>query len=503
MSSREVRLGKYRVIAELGRGGMSRVYLAAAAGPGGFNKLVVLKLLLDELSADDPSFVPMFLDEAKLAARLNHPRIVQTNEVGHEDGRYFIAMEYLAGQPLHQILRRSSKSASPLPLPYFLGIMADALEGLHAAHTAKDFDGTPLLVVHRDASPQNIFVTYDGQVKVMDFGIAKAAGRGGEATRLGVLKGKVVYMAPEQVEDGARVDHRADIFAIGIILHDFLAKRRMWEGLGEVEVVSRLMRRDYARSPRTTNPDVPEALDEICKRALAPDPANRYADARAMCDDLRAHLLLDRSLPGDRDVGGYVAALFAREREQVARVIQQQLQTVDEESDEPLPRLQSITPATPTPAPGQGTLTPSALNATPEAARPSRRRAGAIVAGVAVAAALVLFWLVPRAPAADVAPARVAEPAPPQPRAAPPPTVAAPVPTPTTEVAALDPAPTATARPKPVVAPILPTFSTARPAPPVLRPAPPVATATVAKSTATTEPAPPAPPRSTKPDLGY
>lgn len=505
MSSREARLGKYKVIAELGRGGMSRVYLAAAAGPGGFHKLVVLKLLLDELSADDPSFVPMFLDEAKLAARLNHPRIVQTNEVGQEDGRYYIAMEYLAGQPLHQILRRSSKSENALPLPFFLGIVADALEGLHAAHTAKDFDGAPLLVVHRDASPQNIFVTYDGQVKVMDFGIAKAAGRGGEATRLGVLKGKVVYMAPEQVEDGARVDHRADIFAIGIILHDFLAKRRMWEGLSEVEVVSRLMRRAYTRSPRATNPDVPEVLDEICKRALAPHPADRYADARAMCDDLRAHLLLERSLPSDREIGAFVAALFAREREQVARVIQRQLQTVDEESDEPLPRLQSITPATPTPAPGAGTLTPSAMNASPEPARPSRRRTGAIVAGAAVAAAAALFWLVPRAPAADGAPTRVVEPAAPARRSVPTTTVAAPVPTPA-EVAALDPAPATTPRPRPVVAPTLPTFSAARPAlpAPVVRPSPPVATATIAKSTATSEPAPPATaPRSTKPDLGY
>ena len=490
MTSRETRIGKYQILAELGRGGMSRVYLAAVAGPGGFNKLVVLKVLLNELTTEDPSFVDMFLDEAKLAARLNHPRIVQTNEVGSEDDRYFIAMEYLDGQALHRIVRRATKEGSALPTPVFLSVLADALEGLHAAHTAKDFDGKPLLVVHRDASPQNIFVTYDGQVKVMDFGIAKAAGRGSEATRLGVLKGKVVYMAPEQVEDAARVDHRADIFAIGIILYDFLASRRMWQGLSEVEVVSRLVRREYQSSPMVSNAGVHPALDAICKRALQPDPTDRYPDARAMCDEIRAHLLLQRTLPTDREIGALVSSLFAREREQIATVIEHQLQSINDETEAPLPRLQSI---------GTETLTPASLTAPRAPVAHGQKRTGAVVAALAVVATGILVWLVPRSPAAAITPTSIDVPRP-QPSAVPPP-VAVPVSPPPASVEPAPPpdtTPSATTKPRVGVAvPFVPTFTAPRPVPRTVLPP-----ATTARPVATEPPAP-TPPRSTKPDLGY
>lgn len=177
-------IGKYHLLATLGRGGMAEVFLAVIQGPAGFSKLVVLKELRPELSSE-PEFLSMFLDEARLAARLQHPNVVQTNEVGHEGSRHFIAMEYLDGQPLSRVL---SRMRGQLPLPLHLRVLSETLAALHYAHELRDFDGTPLAVVHRDVTPHNVFVTYDGEVKLVDFGIAKATDSSTE-TRTGVLKG--------------------------------------------------------------------------------------------------------------------------------------------------------------------------------------------------------------------------------------------------------------------------------------------------------------------------
>src|SRR5260370_910736 len=188
--------GKYKLLAELGRGGMANVYLAVARGPSGFNKLVVLKCLRSDL-ASDTELLAMFLDEARLAARLNHPHVVQTYEVGEYVGRPVIVMEYLEGQVLSSLVQRA-QSNNALPLSLHLRVIIDALEGLHHAHELTDYDGKPLGLVHRDISPQNVFVTFDGHVKVLDFGIAKAATSQSQ-TATGILKGKVKYMAPEQM----------------------------------------------------------------------------------------------------------------------------------------------------------------------------------------------------------------------------------------------------------------------------------------------------------------
>src|SRR5262245_6719974 len=202
-------LGKYRLIAEIAHGGMGVVYLAMVQGPGGFNKLVVVKELKPEL-VEEPAFLTMFLDEARLAARLNHANIVQTNEIGSDGNRYFMAMDYLDGYSLDRVRRRARKIGVQLPVPMQLRIICAMLAGLEYAHHLTDFDGTPLSIVHRDVSPQNVFVTFDGQVRLLDFGIAKAAGAMHE-TVAGVLKGKVSYMAPEQAR-GQKVDARADVF---------------------------------------------------------------------------------------------------------------------------------------------------------------------------------------------------------------------------------------------------------------------------------------------------
>src|SRR5688572_14630926 len=221
--------GRFRILAELGQGGSSRVWLAAIRGPSNFNELVVLKSMKDELKSE-PDLSQMFLNEAKLAAQLSHPNIVQTNEVFEHDGLPVIVMEYLDGQSLAAILSRS-RSGSGLAQNLQLRVLSDALAGLHAAHELKDYSGVALEVVHRDVSPHNVFVTYDGQTKVIDFGIAKLTGLA-EATESGVIRGKLHYMAPEQITAG-RIDRRADVYAAGIILWEMLTGVRMWRGVNE------------------------------------------------------------------------------------------------------------------------------------------------------------------------------------------------------------------------------------------------------------------------------
>jgi len=313
-------LGKYRLIAELGHGGMAEVYLAVVQGPAGFNKLCVVKQIRPQL-ATDPEFLGMFLDEARLAARLSHPNVVQTNEVGQEGDRYFIAMEYLEGQPLNRILHRIGRDGG-LSLPMHLRIIVDMLSGLHHAHELTDFDGTPLNVVHRDVTPHNVFVTYDGQVKVVDFGIAKAMNSSAE-TRLGVVKGKVAYMAPEQAR-GERVDRRADIFSAGVMLWEAATGRRLWKGIPDLTVLHRLINGDIP-SPRSVDPDVPEGLEKIVMKALALRREDRYATSTDLATALEE--LLDQM--GDksslREVGKLVAKHFDENRSKIRQIVETQL----------------------------------------------------------------------------------------------------------------------------------------------------------------------------------
>jgi serine/threonine-protein kinase len=315
---------------------MADVFLAVAEGPAGsgFAKLAVIKRLRESL-VDDPEFVAMLVDEARIAARLNHPNVVQTNEVGHVGNEYFIAMEYLDGQPLHRIVHRAKEHAAEQPgePPAFDSSLlylavADAAAGLHHAHGLADYDGTPLQIVHRDVTPQNIFVTYAGQVKVVDFGIAKAAGRASE-TKQGVVKGKVRYMAPEQAL-GVDVDRRADVYALGVMLWEAAVGRRMWADLDEMTVTQRLLLGEIPTSPRSVVPDVPEAIDRICCKALAYKREERHASA----DEVRAEIeqyLADAGLlvEARRKLGGAVATLFADKRAAIKVVIEKQLALLD------------------------------------------------------------------------------------------------------------------------------------------------------------------------------
>lgn len=327
------RVGKYRIIAKLGQGGMATVFLSVVPGPVGFNKLLVVKLLKEDLS-QDVDFLAMFLNEARLAARLNHANVVQTYEVGVDGDQHFLAMDFLDGQPLNAILRRATRERMPLDI--HVRILADVLAGLHYAHTLTDFDGTPLHVVHRDVSPQNVFVTYDGHVKLVDFGIAKAAGAT-NTTQSGVFKGKLAYVAPEQA-GGDPVDPRADIFSVGVMLWEAIACTRFAQGEGQTAVLARRLSGTEPRI-RAVVPDADAELADICDRAMAHDPKLRFESAQAFRDALENFLDRFSRRVGSREVGDLVSSLFGEERTRIRQIIDEQMKRVMRETSQELPLL--------------------------------------------------------------------------------------------------------------------------------------------------------------------
>jgi eukaryotic-like serine/threonine-protein kinase len=318
------RLGKYRLIAMLARGGMGDVYLAAADGVAGFNKLLVIKELRPE-QADDDFYVNLFMDEARLAARLNHPNIVQAIEVGTEGLRRFLVMEHLDGQPLHRVLRRARRVGQPLAMGLSLRMLADVLEALAYAHALTEFDGSLLGIVHRDVSPQNVFLTYEGQVKLIDFGIAKTR-LSSQQTHAGVIKGKIRYMAPEQAT-GKAVDGRADVFSVGVMLWDFLVGHGPWEGHDDVRVLRALLAGAIPRL-RDQRQDLPAGLVAVVDRAMCAAPEDRYPTARAMRDELLQFVPPSRGGNYVDELREVVSRLFAAERRELGIAIDAQLRSV-------------------------------------------------------------------------------------------------------------------------------------------------------------------------------
>ncbi len=322
-ASGSIASGKYRLFASLGRGGMADVLLGTANGPAGFNKLVVVKRLRPML-AEDPALVNMFLDEARLAARMNHPNVIHTYDIGEGNGAYFIAMEYLDSQPLHEILfalkaralkARGTSSAEerrdpPVRPVVWAKIIRDALAGLHYAHELTDYDGTPMNVVHRDVSPQNIIVTYDGGVKLVDFGIAKASVNT-TRTESGIIKGKLAYMAPEQAETADSIDRRADVFAMGIVLWECLTMQRLITGDAQ-SAMTKIVDMEFKR-PSSLNPAVTPELDRVVMRALERNPDKRFQTAQEMREALDRYIRSEGILHDD-EVGALVAGLFTAER---------------------------------------------------------------------------------------------------------------------------------------------------------------------------------------------
>ena len=312
-------VGKYRIVFPLGQGGTADVFLAVAEGPSGFQKLVVVKVLRKSL-ASDADFRQMFLSEARLAARLHHPNVVQTNEVIEVDGAPVLVMEYLDGQPLSQVIVRGRQGGFTLAMQ--LRVVADALAGLHAAHELADFDGTPLGVVHRDVSPHNLFVTLEGHAKVLDFGIAKLE-RSLVETEVGTVKGKLRYMAPEHLA-GDKLDRRADVYAAGVILWEAVTGERMWKTASEQEIRARVLAGDLPM-PEAIRADVPAPLARICRRALSRSPADRHATAQQLADELEAAMGELGLAATHKEIGAAVARLFADVRAETQRAIETKL----------------------------------------------------------------------------------------------------------------------------------------------------------------------------------
>ncbi|MFL5319623.1 MAG: serine/threonine protein kinase [Myxococcaceae bacterium] len=274
----QTQLGKYRLLSLLASGGMGEVYLAKMEGPAKFAKTVVVKKVLSHL-ARDPNFIEMFLNEARLAAVLTHPNIVQIFELGEQDGTYFIAMEFVNGRSLKAIKQQLLDQKQIVSPIFAARVCAQALNGLHYAHTLTDEEGTPLHVVHRDMSPDNVLVTFGGEVKVVDFGIAKAS-NAVTTTRTGTLKGKYAYMAPEQLL-GKAVDARADIFAVGVMLYELLTGMRPFRASTEPALIQTILSAD-PKPPHEVNSNVPVELSEVVLKALQKDPRQRFRDAEQM-----------------------------------------------------------------------------------------------------------------------------------------------------------------------------------------------------------------------------
>ena len=311
------RFGKYTLIGKLGQGGMAEVLLGVASGKAGFRKLFVLKRLHAQLEGD-PGFVDMFLDEARLAAQLDHPHCVHTVEVGEVDDIHFLAMEHLEGQGLERLLRSSVAHGEPLPVALVVRIIADVLDGLSYAHELEGFDGRPLGVVHRDISPQNLFITYAGVVKLLDFGIAKAETNVVE-TRTGVIKGKYAYMAPEQAL-GATIDARADVWSMGIVLWECLTSRRLFKSTNELATLHETLHAEV-HPPSLLRDEVPGALDAIVMQALVREPNDRFQSAAEFKDALEGWLSTVPNPPARR----HIAALMKERFEDVQRVQREKL----------------------------------------------------------------------------------------------------------------------------------------------------------------------------------
>ncbi len=301
------RLGRFQIIGRLATGGMAEVYLALSGELPGFRTLIVVKRILPHL-ASNSQFIRMFLDEARLAALLDHPNVVRIIEVGHDGEEYFLAMELVQGKPLSAVLRKAARERRP-PTPALAAyLIAQAASGLGYAHGLTDGDGQPLGVVHRDVSPQNILVSFEGAVKLIDFGVARAFGRVAH-TSPGGLKGKIEYMSPEQAS-AEEVDHRADVFALGVVLWEVLTGRRLFKRETELATMRAIVDDPIPRPSEVA--DVPPELEAVVMRALRKRRDARYSSAHEMALALERYAFANDGF-SPQQVAGYMKGLFAPE----------------------------------------------------------------------------------------------------------------------------------------------------------------------------------------------
>ena len=333
------RIGRYQLCFELASGGMASVYLARAEGAPGFQKLVALKRIHSHL-ADEKDYVEMFLDEARIASRITHANVCSVFDFGEADGEYFIAMEYLVGESLSRMHRRvvanADQRSSPLLPARMARVIAQACEGLHAAHELRDADGELLHVVHRDVSAENLFVTYDGAVQVVDFGIASASQRQ-HHTSTGQVKGTFAYMAPEQLA-GQPIDRRVDIWSLGVALWEMLAVKRLFKRDTTANTIHSVLY-DEIQPPSDYRSQVPEELDRIVLKALERDPKVRWRSAREMGQALRQFLGTQKEIMGPAELSEWMEEVFpqgeARKSQlmEIARMAGTSLPTMPQAND--------------------------------------------------------------------------------------------------------------------------------------------------------------------------
>ncbi|HEX9604994.1 MAG TPA: serine/threonine-protein kinase, partial [Myxococcales bacterium] len=297
-----VQFGKYLLLDRIAVGGMAEVFAAKAFGAEGFERILAIKKILPTMG-EDPELVSMFVDEARIAVQLSHPNIVQVLELGKHDETLYIAMEYISGRDLRQLLDRYRRRGQPLPIPHACAIAARVCDALDYAHRKRDASGSPLGIVHRDVSPQNVLVSFDGGVKLIDFGIAKAERRL-QKTQSGILKGKFSYMSPEQVR-GDPLDHRSDVFAAGVLLWELICGRKLFTGDSDFAVLEKV-RKGEVPPPAGVNPEVPEALSRVVLAALAPEPRDRYQWCSELHDDLLPFAQLGGAPLGSRQLAAFL-----------------------------------------------------------------------------------------------------------------------------------------------------------------------------------------------------
>jgi serine/threonine-protein kinase len=322
-------------LSEIGVGGMASVHLARKDGPGGFRKWVAIKRIHPHL-VEEEAIVRMFLDEARIAARISHPNVATVFDLGKHEDAYWIAMEYLHGEPLREVMRRTEETGTKTPPEIACRVIADAALGLHAAHQLLGDRGEALHLVHRDVTPHNLFVTYDGTTKVVDFGIAKFSPRM-SSTRAGTLKGKLAYMSPEQVS-GRAVDRRTDVFALGVVLWELTTGRRLFRMESDLDTLKRVQECSIVR-PSALVEGYPMDLEGVVMKALAKNREDRFETAGELSRTLQSLLMRRGLLTGSDEVTAYMRSIFRRrihEREQQLRWAGGETEIVGKDPIQPL-----------------------------------------------------------------------------------------------------------------------------------------------------------------------
>src|SRR6201999_1122656 len=311
--------GKYYLLERINVGGMAEVFKAKAFGVEGFERLLAVKRILPNI-AEDEEFIAMFIDEAKIAVQLQHANIAQIFDLGKVDDSFFIALEHVHGKDLRSIFDRLRGKGDVMPIQQACYIIMQVCEGLDYAHNKRDAQGRELHLVHRDVSPQNVLISYEGEVKLIDFGIAKAAGKASK-TQQGILKGKFGYMSPEQVR-GLPLDRRSDIFSLGIVLYELLTGERLFIGESDFSTLEKV-RNVEILPPSTYNRRIGDELERIVMKALAKDVEDRYQNAIDLHDELQAFVYTAGEFYSRKELAGWMKRVFVKEMEEESAKLEQ------------------------------------------------------------------------------------------------------------------------------------------------------------------------------------